>query len=119
MEVVRLGVLGAARIAPAALIKPARDIAPAEVVAIAARDRARAEKFAEKHGVPNVFADYDALIAAPMSTRSTTLCRTGCTRNGRPRRSKRASTCFARSRSRRTPPKQNSLPRLLNGPALY
>src|SRR5712671_1506968 len=65
MEVVRIGVLGAAKIAPAALVKPARNVARAEVVAIAARDRGRAEKFAAKHGVPNVFADYDALIAAP------------------------------------------------------
>jgi predicted dehydrogenase len=65
MEVVRVGVLGAARIAPAALIKPARANPRVEVVAIAARDRARAEKFAAKHGVPKVFDDYDALIAAP------------------------------------------------------
>jgi predicted dehydrogenase len=65
MEVVRIGVLGAARIAPAAVIRPARNIARAEVVAIAARDRPRAEKFAAKHGVPTVFEDYDALIAAP------------------------------------------------------
>ena len=65
MEVVRIGVLGAARIAPPALIKPARKNAEAEVVGIAARDRARAEKFAMKHGVPRVFADYDAVVAAP------------------------------------------------------
>ena len=65
MEVVRIGVLGAARIAPAALTKPARNVGEAVVVAIAARDRARAEKFAGKHGVPNVYDDYDALIAAP------------------------------------------------------
>ncbi len=65
MEVVRIGVLGAARIAPAALLKPARNVARAEVVAIAARDPARAEKFATKHGVPAVFADYMALIDAP------------------------------------------------------
>ena len=65
MEVVRIGVLGAARIAPAALLKPAQKVTQAEVVAIAARDRGRAEKFASKHGVPNVFADYTALINAP------------------------------------------------------
>jgi predicted dehydrogenase len=65
MEVVRLGVLGAARIAPAALIKPSRNVAQAEVVAIAARDRARAEKFATKHGIANVFDDYDSLINSP------------------------------------------------------
>jgi predicted dehydrogenase len=65
MEAVRIGVLGAARIAPAALIKPARNNARVEVVGVAARDRARAETFAAKHGVPKVFDDYDTLIAAP------------------------------------------------------
>jgi predicted dehydrogenase len=65
MDVVRIGVLGAARIAPGAVIKPARNVAQAEVVAVAARDRARAEQFAAKHGIPNVLPDYDALIASP------------------------------------------------------
>ena len=65
MEVVRIRVLGAARIAPAALMKPARNVSQAKVVAIAARDRTRAEKFAAKHHIPNIFVDYDALIAAP------------------------------------------------------
>ena len=65
MERVRIGTLGAARIAPAALIRPARQVADAEVVAVAARDRARAAKFAAKHGIPTVHDSYDALIAAP------------------------------------------------------
>jgi predicted dehydrogenase len=65
MEVVRIGVLGAARIAPPALIKPARNNPRVEVVAVAARDRARAEKFAAKHSVPKVLDGYDALIASP------------------------------------------------------
>ena len=46
MEVVRIGVLGAARIAPPALIKPARKNPRVEVTTVAARDRARADKFA-------------------------------------------------------------------------
>ncbi len=65
MDVVRIGVLGAAKIAPSAVIKPARNVAGAEVVAIAARDRARADAFAAKHGVANVCADYAALVASP------------------------------------------------------
>ena len=65
MDTVRIGVLGAARIAPAAVIRPARETADAEVVAIAARDRGRADKFAAKHGVPQVLTDYDAVIASP------------------------------------------------------
>jgi predicted dehydrogenase len=65
MAVVRIGTLGAARITPAALIKPARNVGEAEVVAVAARDRARADKFAAKHGVAAVYDDYESLIAAP------------------------------------------------------
>src|SRR5262249_47564306 len=56
------GVLGAARIAPMALIRPAREVEGVEVVAIAARDAARAERFAKRHGVAKVHKSYDALI---------------------------------------------------------
>jgi predicted dehydrogenase len=65
MSVVRIGVLGAAKIAPRAVITPAHTVERAEVVAVAARDQERAERFAAKHDIPNVLADYDALIAAP------------------------------------------------------
>src|SRR4051812_35020855 len=61
----RIGTLGAARIAPAALIKPARLVDGVEVVAVAARDRARAQKFATKQGIPRVVESYEALIADP------------------------------------------------------
>jgi predicted dehydrogenase len=59
----RLGILGAARIAPPALVKPARRVPGAEVVAIAARDPARAAVFAKKHGIPTAHASYDDLLA--------------------------------------------------------
>jgi predicted dehydrogenase len=65
MERLRIGVLGAARITPAALIRPARSVPGVEVVAVAARDRLRAETFAAKHGVPKVFDDYESLVADP------------------------------------------------------
>lgn len=61
----RIGVLGAARIAPLALINPARENAEVEVAAVAARDASRAEAFAAKHGVGRVHDSYDALIADP------------------------------------------------------
>lgn len=60
---IRIGILGAARIAPTALIKPARRIAGVEVVAIAARDRSRAESFAQKHSIATVHDSYEALLA--------------------------------------------------------
>ncbi|GAA3050058.1 Gfo/Idh/MocA family oxidoreductase [Streptomyces glomeratus] len=61
----RIGLLGAAAIAPSALIKPARHTPRVNVTAVAARDRTRAEAFARKHGVPVVHAGYDALLADP------------------------------------------------------
>lgn len=65
MDRVRIGCLGAAKIAPAALFKPAKGADDAEVTAIAARDPARARSFAEKHGIPVVHDSYDALLADP------------------------------------------------------
>jgi predicted dehydrogenase len=61
----RIGILGAARIAPMALIRPARETAGVSVTAVAARDRGRAEKFARKHAIDRVHDDYDALLADP------------------------------------------------------
>ncbi len=61
----KIGVLGAARIGPAALIGPARAVDGVEVGAVAARDRARAEAFAARHGVPAVHGSYAGLIADP------------------------------------------------------
>jgi predicted dehydrogenase len=58
-------VLGAARIAPSALIKPARDNADVAVAAVAARDSARAQEFAAKHDIARVHDSYEALIADP------------------------------------------------------
>ncbi len=65
MSPVRIGVLGAARIAPAAIVKPARNSQDAEVVAVAARDRSRADAYAAKHGIPRVFDSYADLLADP------------------------------------------------------
>lgn len=61
----RIGVLGAARIAPQAVIAPAAATGVAEVVAVAARDIDRARAFATEHGVPIVATDYQNLIEHP------------------------------------------------------
>ena len=65
MDTVRFGTLGAARITPAALVRPARKLDEAEVVAVAARDRERAGAFAKKHGIPTVLTSYDELVSHP------------------------------------------------------
>jgi predicted dehydrogenase len=62
---VRIGVLGAAQIAPAALINPAKDNAEVVVAAVAARDVSRAQAFAAEHGIGRVHDSYEALLADP------------------------------------------------------
>ncbi|WP_214415224.1 Gfo/Idh/MocA family protein [Sphaerisporangium fuscum] len=61
----RIGTLGAARITPTALVRPARSVDGVRVTAVAARDRSRAEAFAAKHGIPTVHPDYESLVADP------------------------------------------------------
>jgi len=62
---VRIGVLGAARIAPAAVVRPARRVEGVEVVAVAARQRDRAQAFATKHAIGRVADSYEQLVADP------------------------------------------------------
>jgi predicted dehydrogenase len=64
-EHVRIGILGAARIAPRALIDPAKDNPDVVVAAVAARDVSRAQAFAAKHNIARVHDDYAKLIADP------------------------------------------------------
>jgi predicted dehydrogenase len=62
---IRFGVLGAARITEQGLVLPARALDGVKVVAIAARDRNRADRYAGRHDIPMVFDSYDALLASP------------------------------------------------------
>lgn len=62
MTALRFGILGAARIAPPALIKPARVVSDVQVVAVAARDKKKADAFAQRHKIPRVLDSYDALV---------------------------------------------------------
>jgi predicted dehydrogenase len=61
----RIGTLGAARITPGALLKPARQIPDVTVAAVAARDPERARRFAAKHRIRRVHDSYQALIDDP------------------------------------------------------
>ena len=64
MEPLRFGALGAARISENALILPSR-ITGDRLVAVAARDRGRAEEYAQRHGFERVLDDYQAVIDDP------------------------------------------------------
>jgi predicted dehydrogenase len=61
----RIGILGAARIAPAALIKPAASVPPVSVTAVAARSPERAQAFATSQDIPTAHPSYEALLADP------------------------------------------------------
>jgi predicted dehydrogenase len=58
----RIGLLGAAKIAPPAVITPAAARSDVVISAVAARDPARAAAFAQTHAIPAVAEDYDALV---------------------------------------------------------
>ncbi len=64
-ERLRIGILGAATIAPLALVDPAKVNNDVVVAAVAARDVSRARAFAAKHGIDRVHDSYEALIADP------------------------------------------------------
>ncbi|WP_086822821.1 Gfo/Idh/MocA family protein [Allokutzneria sp. NRRL B-24872] len=61
MPDLRIGILGAGRIAEKAVIAPARANG-FEVAAIAARDHERAQDYARKHGIAKAHKDYTALV---------------------------------------------------------
>jgi predicted dehydrogenase len=60
----RIGVLGASRIAELAIVAPAHELGH-RLVALAARDPQRAQVFADKHGVERVVASYENVINDP------------------------------------------------------
>jgi predicted dehydrogenase len=65
MTPIRIGVLGAARIVPMALLNPAKSVPEVVISAVAARDGARATAFARKHGIARVLPSYSELVNDP------------------------------------------------------
>lgn len=66
-EPVRLGILGAARIAPFAVLKHARDLDGVEVVAVGEEHRPEKhlQRYAKKHDIPRTYRSFDALLDNP------------------------------------------------------
>jgi predicted dehydrogenase len=60
----RIGILGAARVATYAMIAAAKEIEGVVVQAVATRDPERARAYAAEHGIPTTYANYQALIEA-------------------------------------------------------
>jgi predicted dehydrogenase len=61
----RIGALGAARIAPTALLRPAGRLPEVSVTAVAARNPERARQFAAAQGIPRAHERYQALLDDP------------------------------------------------------
>lgn len=59
-----IGVLGCSYIAPFSVIKPAAGIDGMRVIGVAGRDPRRSRSYAEAHGIPRIFPDYEQLLAA-------------------------------------------------------
>lgn len=62
---IRIGLIGASRVATYAVIAAARETAGVEVSAVAARDPARAAAYAREHDIGRVLDSYDALMGDP------------------------------------------------------
>jgi predicted dehydrogenase len=65
VDVIRIGLLGSARIAATALLEPAAIVPQVTVAAVAARDEARAEAVSKRHGIPTAYGSYRELLADP------------------------------------------------------
>jgi hypothetical protein len=61
---IKFGIIGAANIAPAALINPAKSHPDVVVLAVAARDKKRAEAFAKKYGIRKAYGSYQGSTCA-------------------------------------------------------
>ncbi|KAL7624145.1 hypothetical protein AAE478_005702 [Parahypoxylon ruwenzoriense] len=61
----RFGILGAADIAPQALIIPAKSHPDVVVQTVAARDPKKAKAYAQKHGIPDVAETYQDILDKP------------------------------------------------------
>lgn len=59
---IRIGILGAARIAPRGIVTPANETLGVEVVAVASRDLERARDFAARHSIPLALGSYAELV---------------------------------------------------------
>lgn len=64
-KALKIGLIGASRIAASAIIAPAKAMPFIEVVAIAARDRARGAAFASQFDIATLHDSYEALINDP------------------------------------------------------
>lgn len=63
LKPLKFGILGAAKIAPSALIIPAKTHPEVVVYAVAARSLAKAQAFAKKHGIEKAYEGYQGICS--------------------------------------------------------
>jgi len=59
---IRVGVLGTARVVPYGLLQPAKETQGVHVIGIASRTPQKAAEFAARHGIERGFGSYEALL---------------------------------------------------------
>lgn len=64
-DALRMGLLGASKIAPISTIIPAKSHPEVIIAGVAARDPKRAQTYAQSHGIPNFYSSYQALLDDP------------------------------------------------------
>ncbi|KAG0646435.1 putative oxidoreductase [Hyphodiscus hymeniophilus] len=64
-DAIKFGILGAANIAPMALIDPAKSHPEVIIQAVAARDREKADKYAKANNIPEVKGSYQEMLDDP------------------------------------------------------
>lgn len=62
MGKINIGVLGTAKITQRAIIEPAKALDNVCIFGVASRELEKANKFAQVHGIPHVFPDYESLL---------------------------------------------------------
>jgi predicted dehydrogenase len=62
---INIGILGAANIAPKAIIHPAQDRDDCQVLAVASRDMKKSRAYAKEHNIPEAIDNYETLVAHP------------------------------------------------------
>ena len=65
METLKIGIIGASRVASYAMMAPSKIVPDVTVTAIAARDSKRALNFAKQHGIERAYDTYARLLADP------------------------------------------------------
>jgi predicted homoserine dehydrogenase-like protein len=95
----RIGVVGASKIAIRSVLAPARVLPGIEVAAVSARDPGRPKAYAAEHGIGRVYPSYAEMLRDSAIDLAVSAPRRTSMRSRRWARSKLASRCSSKSLS--------------------